>query len=89
MSPTQLVNAAALAFAGFAAWMLLRQSSGASAPALLSTQPAQRARDSGAQAWMDLATQQWANLYPAIPQASYDETERLLKRYPAPPAPTP
>lgn len=82
MNSNQLVNAAAIAFAAFAAWMLLRGP--ASAASVLATQPGQRQRDSGAQAWMDLATQQWANMYPAIPQANYDETDRLLRRYPAP-----
>lgn len=82
MKPDTLVNAAALAFAAFAVYILTRGN--ASAASVLATQPAQRQRDSGAQAWMDLATKQWADLYPAIPQASYDETDRLLKRYPAP-----
>lgn len=82
MKTDTLVNGVAIAFAAFAVWWLTRGTPATNA--LLATQPAQRHRDGGAQAWMDLATQQWANLYPAIPQANYDETDRLLRRYPAP-----
>lgn len=86
MKTDQLINAAAIAFAVYAVYLLTRGAGGtaSAAPVILSTQPGQIARDYGAQEWMDSLTKQWADLYPAIPQANYDETDRLLKRYPAP-----
>lgn len=92
MNSNQITNAIAIAFAGFAAWYLLRKPaapmvvSGGTYPTngLPVAQAAQVQRDYGLQSWMDTATQQWATLNPTIPQATYDETERLVKRYPAP-----
>lgn len=88
MKTEAITTAATAAFALFALWWITRNPTKLAgvAPVL---QPAQVQRNTGMQDWMDVLTGQWADMHPELPQATYDETDRLLKRYPAPTGPTP
>lgn len=74
MNTNQLINALALAFAGFAAFQLLKPKAG---NALLPSQPGQRQRDDAVTAWFSNLTAQQAQVIDKSLGQYNDELRRL------------